>query len=265
MNKKIIIIAGVTGAIGSTLLSEYAQDANNVVYGISRKAMDLSAFIVNGKLPQKTLICNFNIDTDFKKFFQSINYTNVSEVIYIHALGLYPFEIDSAGSIKVENDKNGDGINDEVVHLSYDIFTNATKELQKAWNGETKCIIFGGIADVHKPAVHTSWWKTIEKVKDYMKSNSHNPQTRMCLVNISSVLCPHEIITRPFVFINTNATQEHWLHPYELAKFVVENVVKLKNTYTELEKFRVKPGFKAGSYYKDQEFTPRKVKELFIQ
>lgn len=262
--KKIVIISGVTGAIGSTLLAEYGQDINSVIYGISRKAVALDKFIIDGKLPQRTLICGLSIPDEYEKLFTAINYSDVEEVTYIHAVGLYPFEVNKDGIVTVENDNDGDGINDETWKLTYEAFTAATSSLAKYWSGKTKAVIFGGIADIHEPAVHQSWWKTIKKVKDFMKESvARNPLLSMLVFNISSVLCPHEIITRPFVFIHTDADQTRWLHPYELAQFVVLKTNESAPGFYELDKFRIKEGFKIDEYYKDATFTPRKVDELF--
>lgn len=263
-NKKLIIISGVTGAIGSALFAEYGQYKNTVVYGISRKASPMSAFIKNGKLPFSTLICSVDLVDGYKKLFHLIDYSKIDEIVYIHALGLYPFEIDSNGNLKIEDDNNNDGINDNVMKLTKDNFTNATINIQKNWSGVLKCLIFGGIADKYHPTAHQSWWKVIEITKKYMlRQVGINPSLSMILVNISSVLCPHEVITRPFVFTDTDACKEYWLHPYKLAKFVYNLTNKIKSGFIEVEKYNIKPNFKVDSYYKDRHFTPRKVTELY--
>ncbi len=262
--KRLVVISGVTGAIGSALFAEYGQDPGTVIYGISRKARPVGDFLREGKLPQKTLICSIGDLDDYSSLFDRIDYGSFNEVIYIHALGLYPFEVNNVGNITVECDRDGDGINDNVTKLTYDAFISATSSLQKNWRGTSKCIIFGSIADKYHPSVHQSWWKTIEKVKGYMNGEVvNNPNLSMVIFNISSVLCPHEVITRPFVFVNTDANQIFWLHPYELARFVVEKTNMVNSGFNEFEKYRIKPGFVEGDYYTDPSFTPRKVMELY--
>lgn len=262
--KRIVIISGVTGAIGSSLLSEYAQSNENIIYGISRKAVPLERFLFEGKLPQRTLICEVKVPDRYDQFFNSINFSNINEVVYVHAMGLYPFEVNQQGEVIIDNDTDGDGINDETWKLTHEAFTTATTNLLKYWNGKTKTVIFGGIADVYEPAVHQSWWKTIKKVKEYMKEKvAVYSQLSMLIFNISSVVCPHEIITRPYVFIHTDADQTKWLHPYELAQFVVSKTNEVSGGFHELDKFRVKENFNPDEYYKDDNFTPRKVEELY--
>jgi len=262
--KNIIIISGITGAIGSALLADYSQDQDVVIYGISRRGQPIEAFLKEGCLPQRTLICSLPEVNGYEAMFSRMDFSNVKSVTYIHAVGLYPFEVSKEGKVQVENDRDGDGINDAVTKLTYQNFVAATTALLNAWKGKTSCAIFAGIADKYKPVVHQSWWKTIEKVKTYMQ-NLCAERTNLSTVvfNISSVICPSEVITRPFVFTDTDANPMFWLPPHELSQFVVSELGKIGMGYFEVEKFRVKPDFESENYYADQNFTPRKVNELF--
>lgn len=261
--KRLVIISGVTGAIGGALLTVFGHRKNTIVYGLSRKAEPVNLFLKNDKLPIATLACSIGDDMDFESLFQKIDVENVRDITYVHCVGLYPFEVDRNGSIVVSNDNDGDGVNDEVHKLTYLSFVNATSMLQKYWKGKLSCAIFAGLADKHHPSGHKSWWTTIEKVKNYMRrSVGTNENLSMIVFNISSVLCPHEVITRPFVFVHTDADPRFWLNPYELARFVVSKLTSVTG-YHEFDKFKSKPGFDENSYYKDEVFTPRKVKELF--
>ena len=217
----------------------------------------------NGKLPHSTLIMSIsNFESDeWERFIKHIDFTNIDHVTYIHAIGSYPFEVDEKGKIVIENDKDEDGINDEVMKLTYTAFTGATKNIIKNFSDKITSIIFGGIADKHRPAAHSSWWKVIEKTKDYMRSTA-SERVAMIIFNISSVICPHEIITRPYVFIKTDADQKYWLHPYEFAQFLLNQSALIKGGFHEIEKYRIYPEFDP-EYYTDKKFTPRKVDELY--
>ncbi|MDD5068323.1 MAG: hypothetical protein PHS53_01370 [Candidatus Pacebacteria bacterium] len=263
MKKRIVVISGVTGAIGSALLAEYAHDENTVVYGISRKARPVKDFLRNGKLPLRTLICSIGRENDYSSLFRHMDY-GVDEIVYVHAIGLFPFEVNHKGVITVENDRDGDGVNDEVTKLTFDAFVNATTNLHTYWRGKTACILFGGMSDKYYPLVHQSWCKTMEKVKGYMRREvKRQKELSMLVFNISSVLCPHELITRSFVFTDTDADQTCWLSPHELVKFVLKETTRAGCGFREFEKFRKKPNFSPEVYYANDRFTPRKVKELY--
>ena len=54
--KKIYIINGVTGNIGSSIFTYLVQQENTIVYGISRKGLPIADFITDEKLPDKHLV-----------------------------------------------------------------------------------------------------------------------------------------------------------------------------------------------------------------
>jgi hypothetical protein len=87
------------------------------------------------------------------------------------------------------------------------------------------------------------------------------PALNINLLNISSVMCPHEIITRPFVFIHTNAEPEFWLLPNEVANKALELVFKGNNGFIETDLFHASNYHFDG--YDDNYFGERKIKELY--
>jgi len=263
--KELVIISGITGALGNSLLSEYGRKKNTIIYGISRQAEDISKFLDSKtkKLYTSTIIFSLKkLDKkNYDSFIDLIDFSKFSKIIYIHALGVYPFEINEKGEHFVRNDKDGDGIDDRCQFLSYGVFSFVVSKILDSTKLPFQVGIFGGLADKHKPLVHQSWWKTLEKTKDYMKSINRK-KVCMYVFNISSVICTHEIITRPYVFIKTDANLRFWLSPEEISKKVVRKLRKNKTGYFEHEIFHIKPDFDK-EYYVDRKFTPRKVSELF--
>jgi NAD(P)-dependent dehydrogenase (short-subunit alcohol dehydrogenase family) len=154
----LVIISGVTGAIGSALLAEYARRQTTVIYGISRKALAFEEFVGdNGKLPQKTLIFSIpGLRVGYDLVAEKIDFTRVRSITYIHALGLYPFEVDSAGNIVVADDCDSDGINDNVTNLTFNAFVAATQAIKQRFSDKLSCVIFAGLSDKHKPSAHAS-------------------------------------------------------------------------------------------------------------
>lgn len=264
-NRQLLIISGITGAIGNALLAKYAKMDNTIIYGISRKAENICNFInpSTNKLFASTMIFSLTKmdNKSYSDFIKLINFKEFSEIKYVHALGLYPFEINEKGERIIENDKDNDGINDACNFLTYNVFRFVTSNLIRNTNLPIKALIFGGLADEHKPLAHKSWWKTIEKVKKYMKSAS-NKKNKMFVLNISSVICSHEIITRPYSFIQTDANLKYWLSPEDVANKVIRILRDSKYSYSEQFLFYKNPGFEKD-YYVDRKFTPRKISELF--
>jgi hypothetical protein len=127
-----------------------------------------------------------------------------------------------------------------------------------------KALIFGGIADKFKPVVHKSWWTVMEKTKEKMRKEAEQKgNISFFLLNISSVICPHELITRPFVFQNTNADASFWLMPHEVAEQVAALVFSKQTGFVEDDLFH-KADYYEKDYFVDTKFTKRKRDELGI-
>jgi hypothetical protein len=271
--KKLVIINGVTGAIGSACLSLFASDPNTVVYGISRKAKDFREIAQKGKLPISTLICSISSESYPARmatyFAQAIQVEYFSHIVYIHCIGVYPFEIDKEGNRLVMHDNDCDGIDDRCGLLTNHMFSSFFRGIPFETRKPTHSFIFGGIADKHEPIAHRSWWFTVKNLKDSICNffKIADPEiavlNHVSFVNISSVLCPNELISRPFVFSETDNNPQYWLRPEEVASFVA-TIQSLGQdvSFKEYELFKKKPGFDP-EYYTDEKFTPRKIKELF--
>lgn len=261
-NKKILyIINGASGAIGNALLSELATQEDFIVYGLSRKCPTPEFF--GETLPPVTLVTSLGDDITSQKsihnFVSRIPFNSFSKIVYIHAVGEYPFELNQNGEISIIGDNDGDGIKDSCMDLTFTAFKNMTTTLISQTEGDLSAMLFGGLADKHQPAVHQSWWKTIEKTKDYMKRTSSKKHT-FGVLNISSVLCFHELLTRPYVFSKTNAIPYAWLKPHEIAKEVQVRTLK-EEGYWEKDLFK-SAEYYFNDYFKDSNFTKRKRAEL---
>ncbi|MEK9158016.1 MAG: hypothetical protein AAB638_02435, partial [Patescibacteria group bacterium] len=185
------------------------------------------------------------------------------KIIYIHSVGVYPFELDDAGNIHVSHDEDGDGIDDRVMKLSYEAFFSMVESLKEIGLPVTS-LVFGGIADKFRPAVHKSWWTVMERVRLRMKEElKNNTSISFFILNISSVICPHELITRPFVFQKTNANEIFWLMPHEVAENVVSLVFSNKNRFVEDDLYH-KADYYEDDYFTANKFTKRKKAELGI-
>ncbi len=156
--KRLIIINGATGAIGSACLARYSRDSENTIYGLSRKGLLYTEFLVSGIVLDVTLICSAGKE-DLKGYhilLDRINFSLYEKVIYIHALGVYPFGISPEGTIMVTGDHNKDDVNDLVTKLSHNFFLGVLNKLTKK-SVRVQTLIFGGLADKYESLVHQSW------------------------------------------------------------------------------------------------------------
>lgn len=266
MKKTLIVINGVTGALGAACLARFSREHGTIIIGLSRQAQKVDTFCVDGYLPDNILICSIgdvSNKENCKNFAQKIDKSFYEKIIYIHAVGVYPFELDKVGNIHVSNDDDNDGIDDRVVKLSHDAFFAMTEALEDI-DLPIRTLIFGGIADKFKPVVHKSWWTVMKKTKKRMKQEAEQKnKISFFVLNISSVICPHELITRPFVFQNTNADASFWLMPQEVAGQVAMLVFSKREGFIEETLFH-KADYYEEDYFADTKFTNRKKSELGI-
>jgi len=262
--KTLVVINEVTGAIGSACLARFSRERNTNILGLSRQALPAETFYTNRYLPDNTLICSIgdiSKPTDCKSLAQKIDPELYDRIVYIHAVGVYPFELDNTGNIHVSHDDDNDGIDDRVIELSHKAFFAMTEAL-KSTGPPIKALIFGSIADKFRPAVHRSWWAVIDMTKERMKNEvARENSVSFFVLNVSSVICPHEIITRPFVFQHTNADPAFWLMPHEVAERIVELTLSEKTGFVESELFHNASYYEEG-YFSDDKFTNRKKAEL---
>ena len=263
VKKDLVIITGVTGAIGSALLEQYGQRKNTVIVGITRKSQTWKNFInkKTGKIYCGTLLCAVEFEEkEVKNFIAHIDVEEFARVTFIHCVGDYQFEVDSVGNFTTENDKDGDGINDLVKFLSYDLFKWFAGNLMRKTKSQLDFVIFGSLADKYEPQSFKSWWQTMKKTEHFM-SSVITEKIGFFRFDISSVLCPHELITRPFVFTHTDADQTSWLSPSKLASEVIRALDTSNGGFHKNDMFEHWDGF-SSDYYQDEKIVPRRLLEI---
>ena len=264
--KTLIIINGATGTLGTACFARFSREHDTNMIGLSRQALPAEIFCKNDYLPDNILVCSMGDITskeDCENFVKKIDKSFYDKVIYIHALGFYPCELDKAGNIYVANDDDHDGIDDRVVKLSYEAFFAMTGALQKL-GLPMRALIFGSIADKLKSIVHKSWWTVMGRIKERMKKEvEQNDKASFLVLNISSVIDASELLIRPFVFQNTNADASFWLTPHEVAEQVVSLVFSKMNGFVEDELFHKADYYQEG-YFEEDKYIKRRKGELGI-
>lgn len=267
--KTLIIIAGVTGPIGEACFGRLCREPDTTVIGLSRKGLSFGEFCQDNKKINSTVICSIGSDISdinvCKKFISSIDTTNMVRIVYVHSIGFYPIELDKNGKVCVQNDFDGDGIDDRVMFGSYLAFFAMVEALQET-GIPVFAMKFGSIADKYKLSVHRSWWTVMDMVKKRMSEMLKlNKLLSFGILNVSSVISVLEISAlRRYVFQNTNANPRFWLTPSEVAEKVVDLVSSPQdNSLFEDNLFHC-ADYYTPDYYKEESYTQRKRIELGI-
>lgn len=262
-NNKIIIVSGITGSIGQEVARKYISQKNTIVYGISRRGVDISNI---EKLPEHHLIVKVNLtdSNSIKDFLKKISFTNVSSVEYFHLVGEFKTEINSNLEINVANDFDNDGIDDEVYNLvakSYTEIVEILSEKTNNLNKELKVVSFGSLADIYNIPVFQSFKKSRDIVKNFSKKIQETFQNvNFYLFNTSTIFAVDEMIERPFIF-STKVNPEFWITPKELTDKMFTFMEFEKGVF-ETDIYITNPNF--SDNYFDAEITyKRRVQELF--
>lgn len=149
--KKLVIISGVTGCIGQELLRRYILEKDTLIYGISRKGVSLDEFRV---LPDHNMIISVDLEDahSIKNFIKKIPIDRYESITYFHLVGEFKTEITKDLHVSVENDIDGDGIDDTVYNLvakAYIEMVMALVTVSKTLRSRFKVVSFGSLADAH--------------------------------------------------------------------------------------------------------------------
>lgn len=262
-NKQLIIIAGVTGSMGQELLRHYLVDDNVLVYGISRKGVPLKSLAI---LPSHNIIVNVNLcsDQDIQKFVGMVPNESFEEVIYYHLIGEFKTEINEKLQITIEDDYDGDGINDDVYRLVAGAYKTMICELNKKVvqsNCVLRVVSFGSLADKHNIPCFHSFGKAREIVTSFSKKiYDLNKNTHFYLFDTSTILAADEMLERPFIFA-TEVNPAYWITPYELVKKAL-GYMSIENGFVQKDIYLSNPHF-SPNYFDPGVTYKRRVKELY--
>lgn len=269
--KRLLIINGVTGALGNAVLTAAVQHRDAVVYGMTRQGLPVEEQFVPGgnKLPTRTLTVSIgphiNEQSAIAGFVRAIDFEQFDRVDYVHAVGVMPFDVNDAGKHFVENDTDGDGINDLCMALTPHAFLGMVDALAASSDKPITALVFGALSDMWNPSAHHSWIRSIEALKDGLKKRLQvNSSLAGVVLNISSVSCAHELLVRPYLCANTNPDLTKYMSPDDCARRALQLVAEAhRGKFVEVDFYRPVAHFVPEVYYEDANFTRQKVKELY--
>ena len=263
--KKIYIINGVMGVIGSPIFTYLSQQKDTIVYGISRQGLPVQVFIKNKKLPPAHLVFSLGdylIDgiENIHKLVGALPENH--EIIFVHAMGVYLTEVNKDGNYQIDNDNDGDGINDLVKKMTHDIPLQFAQVFADSQRRVTFTQI-GSLSDQWNLQAHHSWVTSMNFLKEQLAKISNKYQYfNTCIINVSSVLTPKELIERPFATTQTNADPSFWLNPLDIGRKIHNLSRDLFADYSEISLFNTWPKF-TGDHFSTKSYLPRRMLELF--
>ncbi len=260
---KLIIIGGVTGSIGQEILRKYLLEKETLIYGISRKGVSMNDFPT---LPNHNLIVGVDLGNaaSISEFVSKIPVQHYDSISYFHLVGEFKTEITEGFEVLVQNDVDGDGIDDTVYGLvakAYQDMVSGLIEIAVASNASLKVASFGSLADVHDIPCFQSFRKSREIVKAFSSEIVRKyPTASFYLFNTSTILSADEMLERPFIF-STNVDPTYWITPSELVEKAL-SFMGSSNGIFERDIYLANPQF-ADDYFDPTVTLRRRVQELY--
>jgi len=226
-NKKLVIIAGVNGAIGKAFHRHYKQEDRTTVLGLSR-------------------------GEDFK----SVDLSEITDVVYIHAIGKFKFEPQGVAAI----DKDGDGIDDEVYESNVTTLKLAIKYLVTllGLNNHVQnvaVIAFGSTSDPYKIPYWQSYSRATSKMKEILQNSlGLDSRLKAVFMNLSSVDTAKERALRPL------ANTDLWLDPSDVVVETLAAIDHSTDSWHEESVYKKISGY-GSKYYKDKKRILKEWKE----
>ena len=230
---RLVVITGVTGKLGEAYLRSLVRYRNLSCIGVARHNLP------NSKRA-RYLYANLLNKPQVRKAVNSLDLRGFEEVILIHPVGMFKFEMFGFQGI----DKNKDGIDDEVfasnVLTFLHIFKALKQKVEKTKGLRFTACAFGSISDKYS----IPFWKSYTKSKDFLRKviqsvalNDKRKLTRGIFVNVSTTDTGNERNLRP------HANRKYWLKPEEIVKTSLPLILKKKDIWNELNIHKPNPNF----------------------
>ncbi len=256
--KKLIIIAGASGEIGSAFIKKFLQEENIECTAIIRNK---ALLIEDNNLTKIT--CNLDNIYEIESKFKEIDFRKYAEVIYLHTIGIDKFNPRGYPNIKTMETIDPDIYNTNVNSFKY-LFKyclNKIKEINKD-NITTlfKTVIIAGTSDKHTPFVIESFCEAKFILRQYIQS-AVNLYPQWCSglsVNVTSTITESALAVRPF------ADTTFWLTPDEVVDQSLQKVVQTGLGYSEIDLFKYSPEYTSDYYNNNEKLYTKWSKETGI-
>lgn len=252
--KRLVIVTGANGAVGKSYIEHFLQSKDTTCIAISRGFMDTKATHCKTDLMDAA---------STRKVIEGLNLSEVTDVIFIHAVGKFKYE-------PYNDQKTEKTIDPEVYSSNYQTFLNVTTPLVERLEEEHKkknkisltLCAFGSITDKYKIPYWYSYSCAKDALREYIKLLAHSDSweglVRGRFINVSTTDTGNENILRPNV---TEEEKKYWLKPQTVVQESVESIESELPLWKELDVFVNLPGFCPKEYYGNNE----KIKEKWMR
>ncbi len=249
-NRKAIVIAGITGDIGS----EFAKvlTSHGEVYGLSRH---LNTSGLEHKHISADLLKREEVDSAFQ------NVGPADELIYLHLVGKFRFE-DANHPIR---DENEDGIDDLIYESNVTTFRNVkpclVDYLRRNPSARLKIVAIGSASDLYNIPYWQSFTRAKYELREEFREMYGDSETfgrvSALFINVSTVAGKQLSAERPFI------SKEFCLSPKEVVEQSLPYVLDEKPGCLEITVIKPNPNFSTDWRVSNENIRRRWYQDMY--
>lgn len=244
--KKLIIVAGASGEIGTHFIKKLSKNKENHIIGVVRtKTLGFQSENV------ETITCELSNEHDVAEKFSQIKLDNYEQIIYLHTIGVDKF--DPRGYPVLQKMKT---IDPEVYDTNVNSFKYLMKYLVKELDlinedsikTHLKLAMIGGVGDKYAPFVIESFCEAKYILRQYIQSQIQvYPEWVTGLsINVTSTITQSALKVRP------NADTTYWLTSQEVAEQGIHELLNNREGYKEIDIIKKSPKYFKNYYHDNQ-------------
>lgn len=256
--KKLIIIAGAAGEIGTAFIEKFLMQKDTECIAIIRN----KPLLINEENLKK-ITCNLNNISEIENSFKEIDFRKYAEVIYLHTIGVDKFDPRGYPYIKPMKTIDPDIYNTNVNSFKY-LFKYCVEKIKEINKDHIttlfKTVIIAGTSDKHAPFVIESFCEAKFILRQYIQS-AVNLYPQWCSglsVNVTSTITESALAVRPF------ADTTFWLTPNEVVDQSLQKVLQTGLGYSEIDLFKYSPEYTSDYYNSNEKLYTKWSKETGI-